>query len=74
MIVKVADFRNNMAYYLEHLGEDIFLTRHGKVVGVVSAPQGGGSKVAPDELTVCLHELKAQMRHLDDLLQAEKRQ
>lgn len=69
MIVKIAVFRNNMAHYLEHLEEDIYLTRHGKVIGVVSAPNKRSEAIPPDEMDICLHEIKAQLKHLGDLLQ-----
>ncbi len=68
MIVKVATFRNNMAYYLEHLDEDIFLTRHGKVIGVVSAPDVEAKRKPPGELEICVHELNMLVRHLNALL------
>ncbi len=68
MIVTVADFRNNMAEYLRSIAEPIYLTRHGKVIGVVSAPNGNGQEPAPGEIAVCLHDLKEQVKRLDGLL------
>ena len=69
MIVSVADFRNNMAEYLLHIEENIYLTRHGKVVGVVCRPGGEEKITPPDEVEICLHEIKLQMEHLGNLLQ-----
>ena len=68
MIVTVADFRKNMAYYLEHLDEEIYLSRHKKVVGVVSAPRNSKA----EEMAACLHELSMQIGQLNELLQSIK--
>ena len=68
MVVSVVDFRKNMAYYLEHLEEEIYLSRHNKVVGVVSAPRNGKA----EDMAVCLHELSMQLGHLNELLQTIK--
>ena len=69
MIVSVADFRKNMSEYLRHIEENIYLTRHGKVVGVVCRPEGEEKIAPPDDVEICLHEIKLQMEHLGDLLQ-----
>ena len=72
MIITVADFRKNMAYYLEHLDEEIYLSRHKKVVGVVSAPRNSRAEVVPEEMAASLHELSVQIGHLNELLQTIK--
>ena len=68
MVITVVDFRKNMAYYLEHLEEEIYLSRHKKVVGVVSPPRNSKA----EEMAACLHELSMQIGHLNELLQSIK--
>ena len=68
MIVNVADFRNNMAEYLRHIEENIYLTRHGKVVGVVCRPGGEEKITPPDEVEICLHEIDLKLEHLGNIL------
>ena len=70
MIVNVAVFRSNMAEYLQHIEENIYLTRHGKVVGVVCPPNGGEKITPPDEVEICLHEIRIQLERLGDVLQS----
>ena len=68
MVITVVDFRKNMAYYLEHLDEEIYLSRHKKVVGVISAPRNSKA----EEMAACLHELSMQIGHLNELLQSKQ--
>ena len=40
MIINAADFRIKMSDYFQHLPEeDIYITRHGKVIAVVTDPE-----------------------------------
>ena len=73
MIVNIADFRNNMAEYLRHIEENIYLTRHGKVVGVVCRPGGEEKITPPDEVEICLHEIDLQLERLGNILREDKK-
>ena len=73
MIVNIADFRNNMAEYLRHIEENIYLTRHGKVVGVVCRPGGEEKITPPDEIEICLHEIDLQLERLGNILREDKK-
>ena len=73
MIVNIADFRNNMAEYLLHIEENIYLTRHGKVVGVVCRPGGEEKITPPDEVEICLHEIDLQLERLGNILREDKK-
>ena len=73
MIVNIADFRSNMAYYLQHLNENIYLTRHGKVVGIVCSPGMHEKITPPDEVEIRLHEIEIQLERLGDILRSSPR-
>ena len=49
MVVNAADFRTNMSDYFQRLAEeDIFIKRHGKIIGILTDPQREEKKRAAE--------------------------
>ena len=71
MVVSAADFRTNMSEYFLHLSEeDIYITRHGKIVAVVTDPEREERKRALE--TSEMHLMRGYLEKIVQLMEEIK--